>query len=133
MEGTDSGTQNTEAKAGVSASLEEDLRPFSDIKSKVEDIIDSVVQKNFQSKPYEAKSIQHLVNLASEEIIKQCQEEISTNYKFMSTLIALQKGEAGFHMGASCFWEAKCDGNFNKKYEFDEFYLVVNFFGITRN
>ena len=133
MEGTESGTQNTEAKAGVSASLEEDLRPFSDIKSKVEDIIDSVVQKNFQSKPYEAKSIQHLVNLASEEIIKQCQEEISTNYKFMSTLIALQKGEAGFHMGASCFWEAKCDGNFNKKYEFDEFYLVCNFFGITRN
>ena len=133
MEGTESGTQNTEAKAGVSASLEEDLRPFTEIKSKVEDIIDSVVQKNFQSKPYEAKSIQHLVNLASEEIIKQCQEEISTNYKFMSTLIALQKGEAGFHMGASCFWEAKCDGNFNKKYEFDEFYLVCNFFGITRN
>ena len=47
MEGTESGTQNTEAKAGVSASLEEDLRPFTEIKSKVEDIIDSVVQKNF--------------------------------------------------------------------------------------
>ena len=133
MEGTESGAQASETKAASSGFIEEELRPFADIKSKVEDIIDNVVQKNFTSKPYEAKSIQHLVNLASEEIIKQCQEEISTNYKFMSTLIALQKGEAGFHMGASCFWEAKCDGNFNKKYEFDEFYLVVNFFGITRN
>ena len=111
----------------------EEMRPFGDIKNKIEDVIDSVVQKNFHGKSYDAKDIQRLVNLASEEIIKQCQEEISTDYKFMSTLIALQKGEAGFHMGASCFWEAKCDGNFNKKYEYDEFYLVVNFFGITRN
>ena len=112
---------------------DEELVPFSSIKNQIEDVIDRVVQKHFHGKAYEAKAIQHLVNLASEEIIKECQEDVSTHYKFMSTLIALQKGEAGFHMGASCFWEAKCDGNFNKKYEYDEFYLVVNFFGITRN
>ena len=47
--------------------------------------------------------------------------------------ICLQKGESGLHMGASCFWEAKHDGNFNKKYDFEDFYIVSNFFGITRN
>ena len=51
----------------------------------------------------------------------------------MATIIVLQKAEAGFHMAASCFWESKCDGNFNKKYEFEEFYVICNFFGITRS
>ena len=50
----------------------EELRPFSEIKNKIEDVIDQVVQKNFHGKNYEAKAIQHLVNAASEEIIKQC-------------------------------------------------------------
>ena len=113
--------------------IEEDMRPFSDIKTRVEDVVDTVVRRHFSNKSYESRSMQSLVNLASEEIIKQCQEEVSPNYKYMATLICLQKGESGLHMGASCFWEAKHDGNFNKKYDFEDFYIVSNFFGITRN
>ena len=113
--------------------LDEDIRPFSDIKTRVEDVVDTVVRRLFSTKQYEARTMQNLVNQASEEIIKQCQEEISPNYKYLATLICLQKGESGLHMGASCFWEAKHDGNFNKKYDFEDFYIVSNFFGITRN
>ena len=112
---------------------EEDIRPFTDIKTRVEDVVDTVVRRHFSNKQYDARTMQNLVNLASEEIIKQCQEEISPNYKYLATLICLQKGESGLHMGASCFWEAKHDGNFNKKYDFEDFYIVSNFFGITRN
>jgi hypothetical protein len=36
-------------------------------------------------------------------------------------------------MSASCFWEGKNDGNLNKKYEFADYYVIVNFFGITRS
>ena len=109
------------------------MRPFTDIKTRVEDVVDTVIRRHFGNKHYEARTMQSLVNLASEEIIKQCQEEISQNYKYLATLICLQKGESGLHMGASCFWEAKHDGNFNKKYDFEDFYIVTNFFGITRN
>ena len=51
----------------------------------------------------------------------------------MVTLVCLERAEVGFHMGASCFWEANHDGNFSRKYDFDEYYIVCNFFGITRN
>ena len=60
-------------------------------------------------------------------------QDISPYLKYMVTLMCLQKAEAGFHMGASCFWEANNDGNFSKKYDFDDFYIICNFFGITRN
>ena len=63
---------NEGSKAGSIAIGDEELRPFSEIKNKIEDVIDQVVHKNFHGKQYEAKAIQHLVNLASEEIIKQC-------------------------------------------------------------
>ena len=35
--------------------VEDELRPFSEIKNKIEDVIDQVVQKNFHGKSYEAK------------------------------------------------------------------------------
>ena len=69
--------------------IDEDIRPFSDIKTRVEDVVDTVVRRHFGNKQYEARTMQSLVNLASEEVIKQCQEEISPNYKYMSTLICL--------------------------------------------
>ena len=128
--------QHNEATAEETSNIQgqdEDIRPFTDIKTRVEDVVDHVVRRHFSNKTYDARQMQQLVNLASEEIIKQCQEEISPNYKYLATLICLQKGESGLHMGASCFWEAKHDGNFNKKYDFEDFYIVCNFFGITRN
>ena len=68
---------------------DEELRPFSEIKNSIEDAIDRVVRKHFHGQNYQVKEIKHLVDLASEEIIKECQESVSTDYKFMSTLIAL--------------------------------------------
>ena len=60
--------ENQESKVAQ----DEELRPFAEIKNAIEDVIDRVVQKHFHGKAYEAKAIQHLVNLASEEIIKEC-------------------------------------------------------------
>ena len=51
---------------------DEDIRPFTDIKTRVEDTIDTVVRRHFSAKQYEPRLMQNLVNQASEEIIKQC-------------------------------------------------------------
>jgi len=91
---------------------------FGTIKKTVEDKIDTFINKKFKDVAYDARQAQKWANSASEEIIKQVQEEVGSDFKFMCTLIVLQKGETGFHMSASCFWESKSDGNFNKKYEF---------------
>jgi len=41
----------------------------------------------------------------------------------------IQKGDCGFHMSASCFWSHGPDGNFNKKFDFPDFYCIVNVIG----
>ena len=112
---------------------EGEARPFSEIKHQIEDIIDNFINREFREKPYDARQAQIWANKASEEIIKRIQDDLGQDYKFMCTIIILQKGESGFHMSASCFWESKCDGNFNKKYDFEDYYAIINFFGISRN
>ena len=63
--------QNNEATAEQTVNVqEEDVRPFTDIKTRVEDVVDTVVRRHFSNKQYEARLMQNLVNLASEEIIK---------------------------------------------------------------
>ena len=52
--------------------LDANLRPFTDIKTRVEDVVDNVVRRHFNSKTYENRTMQNSVNRCSEEIIKQC-------------------------------------------------------------
>ena len=33
---------------------------------------------------------------------------------------------------ASCFWDSKNDGNFSKKYPFEDYYVIINVFGFAR-
>ena len=63
---------NNEAtnEATAQANQDEDIRPFNDIKARVEDTIDNVVRRHFSNKQYEPRAMQNLVNTASEEIIK---------------------------------------------------------------
>ena len=37
--------------------LEANLRPFTDIKTRVEDVVDTVVRRHFNSKTYEARTM----------------------------------------------------------------------------
>ena len=60
----------TNEESAQVANQDEDIRPFNDIKARVEDTIDNVVRRHFSNKQYEPRAMQNLVNTASEEIIK---------------------------------------------------------------
>ena len=106
---------------------------FNDHKAEVEAIIGKEINAQFKDKSYEPKQAQAQANQTTEAIIKAVQENLNQHFKFMCSLIVLTKGDSGFHMSASCFWESKSAGNFNRKFEFEDFYVIVNFFGISRN
>ena len=56
------GNEATADNSAAVMGLEEDIRPFSDIKTKVEDVVDTVVRRHFGNKQYEARQMQTLVN-----------------------------------------------------------------------
>ncbi len=64
-------------------------KAFGEIKSKVEDIVDGFINKQFREKAYDARQAQKWANQASEEVVKRVQEELGIEYKFMCTMIIL--------------------------------------------
>ena len=104
---------------------------FQDMRSQIEEKIDDLIFKTFKIKNYDPKEAQKWCNDTSEMIIKLLQE-INKDLKFTANMIILQKGDSGFHMSASCFWDSKNDGNFSKKYPFEDYYVIINVFGFAR-
>ena len=107
------------------------VKPFSELRSTIEERIDNVIFPKFKTLNYDSKEAQKWCNDTSEQIIKILQE-INKDLKFTANMIILQKGDSGFHMSASCFWDSKNDGNFSKKYPFDDYYVIINVFGFAR-
>ena len=104
---------------------------FQDMRSQIEEKIDELIFNTFKQKIYDSKEAQKWCNDTSEVIIKLLQE-INKDLKFTANMIILQKGDSGFHMSASCFWDSKNDGNFSKKYPFEDYYVIINVFGFAR-
>ena len=53
--------QHNEATAEETSNIqgvEEDIRPFADIKTRVEDVVDHVVRRHFSNKTYDARQMQ---------------------------------------------------------------------------
>lgn len=104
---------------------------LTEFKEQAEKIRDEVVQTKFSKLAYDSLSAQKISNEASSDIIQKA-SDMSKDYKIVCSLITLQKGESGFHMSASCFWDSKSDGTIEKKFEFETFYIVVCLFIISR-
>ena len=109
----------------------EETQTFADMKETIQTRIDEIIHREFDKKPYDSKQAQKWCNDTSEQIIKVLQE-INKDHKFTANMIILQKGDSGFHMSASCFWDSKNDGNHSKKYPFDDYYVIINVFGFAR-
>ena len=107
------------------------VKPFSDIRSQIEDKVNDIINRDFKLRTYDSKEAQKWCNETSETIIKELQL-INKDLKFTANMIILQKGDSGFHMSASCFWDSKNDGNFSKKYGFEDYYVIINIFGFAR-
>ena len=53
--------QHNEATAEETSNIqgaEEDIRPFTDIKTRVEDVVDHVVRRHFSNKTYDPRQMQ---------------------------------------------------------------------------
>ena len=110
---------------------EELPRTFAEMHQQIEEKIDDLIFKTFKNRKYDSKDAQKWTNDMSEVVIKVLQD-INKDLKFVVNMMILQKGDSGFHMSASCFWDSKNDGNFSKKYPFDGFYVIINLFGFSR-
>lgn len=53
----------------------------------------------------------------AEKIVQKAQDLAGKNFKLQCMAMVLNKETSGFHLSASCYWDANSDGNINKKFD----------------
>ena len=101
------------------------------MKKELEEKVDEHINKTYKSKSYDSKEAQKWCNDSAEAVIKILQE-MNKDLKFEAKMIMLQKGDSGFHMSSSVFWDSRSDGNLFKKYSFEDMYVIIMVFGLAR-
>lgn len=56
---------------------------------------------------------------------------IHDGYKYIVSVIILQKSQAGFHLYSTCYWDATTDGNVTFKWENKSMHAVVSVYGVA--
>lgn len=88
----------------------------------------------FKDYQYDGSTAQERSNKVAEEIVKASQDLAGKNFKLQAIAMVLNKETSGFHLSASCYWDANSDGNINKKIDkFSTFYVIITLFGISRS
>ena len=81
---------------------------------------------------YDANSAQEQSNKIAEAIVKDSQVVAGKLFKLQCIAMVLNRDTTGFHLSASCYWDANNDGNVNKKFDFDTCYVIITMFGTAR-
>ncbi len=69
----------------------------------------------------------------AEAIVQDAAQYAGKNFKLQAIAMILNKETSGFHLRASCFWDANSDGNINIKIDdYPTFFVIITLFGISR-
>ncbi|KAJ1610225.1 dynein light chain tctex1 [Cryptosporidium canis] len=107
------------------------ISSFSSIKDGVQDcIITSINSVLDQSTEYNASEVTAWVD----SITSQCLEnlrKLSEKFKYIVSVIVLQRSPAGFHLFTTCYWDQANDGSVTHRWDNKNLHCVVVVYGVA--
>ncbi|KAK9172920.1 Tctex-1 family protein [Cryptosporidium meleagridis] len=107
------------------------ISSFSSIKDGVQDcIITSINSVLDQSTEYNASEVTTWVD----SITSQCLEnlrKLSEKFKYIVSVIVLQRSPAGFHLFTTCYWDQANDGSVTHRWDNKNLHCVVVVYGVA--
>jgi len=74
------------------------------------------------------------VNQWTSNIVEQCLKRLTAlnkPFKYVVSVVMLQKTGAGLHTASSCFWDNNTDGSCTVRWENKTMYAIVSVFGLA--
>ncbi|KAF7455944.1 Tctex-1 family protein [Cryptosporidium felis] len=117
--------------SSVSNGQQSSISSFSSIKDGVQDcIITSINSVLDQSTEYNASEVTTWVD----SITTQCLEslrKLSEKFKYIVSVIVLQRSPAGFHLFTTCYWDQANDGSVTHRWDNKNLHCVVVVYGVA--
>jgi len=89
-----------------------------------------VISALIEARVYDPTQVQVWTAEISESVVLALRT-INTGYKYAVTCVVMQKGEAGLHIGSTCFWDQVKDGSFSVRLENATMHCIVNVFAMV--
>lgn len=58
-------------------------------------------------------------------------QKMSDGFKYIVTVVMLQRSNAGFHLFSTCFWDQSLDGTVTVQWENKSMHCVVTIYGVA--
>jgi dynein light chain Tctex-type 1 len=92
----------------------------------MKEAVDSVLA----SATYQHTKVPQWTNSVIESCMKKL-KDLNKPFKYITTVVIMQKNGAGLHTATSCYWDITTDGNATLRWENKTLYCIVSVFGLA--
>jgi len=96
----------------------------------VQNIIKESVEGTLQNAVYHPSKVPQWTN----NVVEQCMKRLSAlnkPFKYIVTIIIMQRNGAGLHTASSCYWDNSSDGSYSHKWENKSMCCITTVFGLA--
>lgn len=83
-----------------------------------------------KTRPFRIPPGTHPISLLSAAIVDKLTNR-SEDFKFLVTVIILEKKNGGFHLFSTCYWDQEQDGTVTVRWDNPTMHCIVTVFGVT--
>ncbi|OII76753.1 TCTEX-1 family protein [Cryptosporidium andersoni] len=128
-----SATPNTGAELDIASSNigTPSVTSFSSIRDNVQDcIVNSINSVLDQSTEYSASDVTTWVDSITSNCLDNLRK-LSEKFKYIVSVMVLQRSPAGFHLFTTCYWDQANDGSVTHRWDNKNLHCVVVVYGVA--
>ncbi|EEA08014.1 Tctex-1 family protein [Cryptosporidium muris RN66] len=126
-------TPNTGAELDIASSNigTPSVTSFSSIRDNVQDcIVNSINSVLDQSTEYSASDVTTWVDSITSNCLDNLRK-LSEKFKYIVSVMVLQRSPAGFHLFTTCYWDQANDGSVTHRWDNKNLHCVVVVYGVA--
>lgn len=63
--------------------------------------------------------------------VLECLQKMSDGFKYIVSVVILQKNNTGFHLFSTCYWDQSMDGTVTVQWDSKSLHCIVTVFGVA--
>lgn len=112
------------------APAEQNATNFSAYADQVQNMVRTTVDAVLGVAPYDANEVPQWVDTMTAGMLDNLQK-MSDGFKYVVSIVVLQRSNAGFHLFSTCYWDQSLDGTVTVQWENKTMHCIVTVFGVA--
>eukprot|EP00923_Selenidium_pygospionis_P032180 GHVN01056838.1.p1 GENE.GHVN01056838.1~~GHVN01056838.1.p1 ORF type:complete len:118 (-),score=9.83 GHVN01056838.1:198-551(-) len=103
---------------------------FMDYKEQVHSEVKNTLEHVLGSANYDAAEVPQWVETITNGVLERLQN-MCDGYKYIVSVVVLQRSRGGFHLFSTCYWDQQTDGTITVRYDSKALHCIVTVYGLA--